>query len=66
VVNANADASLASVRVVRAESGAARSRVLASVYRAYGRAHLDTGVVARQSKWGLTTLTDPCGRPVSR
>ncbi|MBV8118226.1 MAG: hypothetical protein JOZ01_09620 [Candidatus Eremiobacteraeota bacterium] len=65
VVNANADASLGSVRVVHAAGDAERDRALATVNRAFGRAHPDTSVVARQSKWGLTTFTDPCGRPVT-
>ncbi|MGA8532939.1 MAG: hypothetical protein WB615_02385 [Candidatus Tumulicola sp.] len=64
VVNANADSSLASVRVIEARSLAARNKVLGTVYRAFGTVRGDSDVVARQSKWGLTTLTDPCGRPV--
>lgn len=65
VVNANADGTLAAVRLIRAAGHAARYEALATVHRAFGPAHPDAGLVARQSKWGLTTWTDPCGRPVT-
>jgi hypothetical protein len=65
VVNANADSTLASVRVVNATNHLARDQALATVYHTFGAVHLDTDVVARESKWGLATWTDRCGRPIT-
>jgi hypothetical protein len=65
VLNANADSSLASVRVVKAANGASSREALSAIYRAFGSVRADTDLVARSSKWGLATWTDRCGRPVT-
>jgi hypothetical protein len=64
VVASNADASLASVRVVKAPNAIARREALHDVHGALGPVQRDASVVAHQSKWGLTTWTDRCGNPV--
>ncbi len=65
VVTSNADSTLASVHFVDGASVAARRQALVTMYRAFGTIHVDTGLVARSSKWGLATWTDRCGRPVT-
>jgi hypothetical protein len=65
VVNANADSSLASVRIVNSPNAGATRAVLAAIHRAFGNVRADNGLVAQSTKWGLATLTDRCGRPVS-
>ncbi|HXF35352.1 MAG TPA: hypothetical protein VN603_12335 [Candidatus Acidoferrales bacterium] len=65
VVTSNVDTSLASVEIVKAPNAAARSRAVDDAIHAFGPVKRDTRVMTRQSKWGLTTLTDPCGRPVA-
>lgn len=65
VVTSNVDTSLASVEIVKAPNAAARSRAVDDAIHSFGSVRRDTRVMTRQSKWGLTTLTDPCGRPVA-
>ena len=65
VVTSNVDTSLASVEIVKAPNPAARSRAVDDAIHAFGPVKRDTRIMTRQSKWGLTTLTDPCGRPVA-
>lgn len=65
VVTSNVDTSLDSVEIVKAPSASARSRAVDDAIHLFGPVRRDTRVMARQSKWGLTTLTDPCGRPVA-
>ncbi len=64
LVTSNADASLASARVLSATDLAAAGKAVAQVTREFGPMRTDTRVVERPNKWGLTTLTDPCGRPL--
>ncbi len=64
VVTANVDGSLASVEIVNEPNLAAGTRAIDDAVHAFGPVRRDSHVVARQSKWGLATLTDPCGRPV--
>jgi hypothetical protein len=66
VVTSNIDTSLASVEIVKAPTAAARGRAVDDAIHLFGPVRRDTRVIARQSKWGLTTLTDPCGRPTTR
>lgn len=65
VVTSNVDTSLASVEIVKAPSASTRSRAVDDAIHSFGPVRRDTRVMTRQSKWGLTTLTDPCGRPVA-
>ncbi|HEY1977187.1 MAG TPA: hypothetical protein VGG89_11600 [Candidatus Baltobacteraceae bacterium] len=65
VVTSNVDSSLASVEIVKAPNAEARSRAVDDAIHSFGAVRRDTRVVTRQSKWGLSTLTDPCGRPVA-
>ena len=65
VVTSNADSTLASASVVNAANAASRREALAAIYRAFGKIHVDTDLVARSSKWGLATWTDRCGRPAA-
>jgi len=65
VVTSNADSSLASVEIVRAPNAAARARAVDDAIHWFGPVRRDARVMTRSSKWGLTTLTDPCGRPVA-
>jgi hypothetical protein len=64
LLTSNADSTLASVHV-RDSNEAVRRDVLKDVYRTFGSIHIDTDVVARTSKWGLTTWADRCGRPIT-
>jgi hypothetical protein len=66
VVTSNVDTSLASVEIVKAPNGAVRERAVDDAIHVFGPVRRDTRVITRQSKWGLTTLTDPCGRPIAR
>lgn len=65
LITGNADGSLASVHVRNAVNDAVRRDVLRDVYRTFGTIHIDTETVARSNKWGLTTWTDRCGRPIT-
>ncbi len=65
LLTSNADSTLASVHVRGATTELARREVVRDVYRTFGVMHVDTDVVARTSKWGLTTWTDRCGRPIT-
>lgn len=65
LLTSNADSSLASVHVRNAPSESVRRDVLRDVDRTFGTIHIDTETVARSSKWGLTTWTDRCGRPIT-
>jgi hypothetical protein len=65
VVTSNVDTSLASVEIVKAPNAAVRSRAVDDAIHVFGAVRRDARVMTRQSKWGLTTLTDPCGRPVA-
>ncbi|MEO7201036.1 MAG: hypothetical protein ABI431_00305 [Candidatus Tumulicola sp.] len=60
-VIANADASLAEVDLADGSS-TGRQSALREAYKAFGKPHSDTIVHSIQSKWGLTTLVDRCGR----
>lgn len=65
LLTSNSDSSLASVHVRNAANDAIRRDVLRDVYRTFGAIHIDTETVARSNKWGLTTWTDRCGRPIT-
>jgi hypothetical protein len=65
LLTSNADSSLASVHVRKAASESVRRDVLRDVYRTFGVIHIDTETIARTTKWGLTTWTDRCGRPIT-
>jgi hypothetical protein len=65
VVQANADGSPASIIVVRAPNDDARAKALDAAHHAFGAPHRDGQMMQRTSKWGITTLADACGRPVS-
>ena len=65
LLTSNADSSLASVHLRGPATELERRQVLRDVYRTFGVMHVDTDVVARTSKWGLTTWTDRCGRPIT-
>ena len=65
LLTSNADSSLASVHVRGATNDMDRRDVLKDVYRTFGAIRIDTSVIARTSKWGLTTWTDRCGRPIT-
>jgi len=65
VVTSNVDTSLASVEIVKAPNAEARLRSVDDAIHSFGPVRRGTRVMARQSKWGLSTLTDPCGRPVA-
>ena len=64
VVQANADRTLASILIVRAPDDDARAKAFEDARKAFGDPHPDTRTQSRQFKWGLTQLTDMCGRPV--
>jgi hypothetical protein len=64
VVTSNVDQSLASVEIVKAPDRATAARAVDDAVHQFGPLRRDSHVVLRQSKWGLSTLTDPCGRPV--
>ena len=66
VVTSNIDQSLASVEIVNAPDRAAASRAVDDAVHEFGPVRRDSHVEVRQSKWGLSTVTDPCGRPVPR
>jgi ABC-type Fe3+-hydroxamate transport system substrate-binding protein len=65
LIDTNADASLASVTVVRAPNDTARVQALDDVLRHFGPARRDTRTFQRQARLGLSTVTDACGRPVT-
>ena len=65
LLTGNSDSSLASVHVRSAPNEAIRRDVLRDVYRTFGVIRIDTETVARSNKWGLTTWTDRCGRPIT-
>ena len=65
VVSANADGTLATVAVAGATAARDRAAALREALRVFGPVRRDTEIVARQSKWGLVTWTDRCGRPQS-
>jgi hypothetical protein len=64
VVTSNIDQSLASVEIVKAPDPAAAARAVDDAIHEFGPVRRDNNVEMRQSKWGLSTMTDPCGRPV--
>ena len=64
VVTSNLDSSLASVEIVTAPDEASRRKAVDDAIHYFGPVRRDTRVTTRQSRWGLSTLTDPCGRPV--
>ena len=65
VVTSNINQSLASVEIVGgAPDRAAAARAVDDAIHEFGPVRRDGHVVVRQSKWGLSTMTDPCGRPV--
>ena len=65
LLTSNSDSSLASVHVRGVSGDPVRRDVLKDVYRTFGTIRIDTSVIARTSKWGLTTWTDRCGRPIT-
>jgi hypothetical protein len=65
VVTSNSDASLAGVEIVKAPDAATRAKAIDDAIHFFGPVRRDTRVMTRQSRWGLATLTDPCGRPVA-
>ncbi|MGR4065087.1 MAG: hypothetical protein ACLQPV_06530 [Vulcanimicrobiaceae bacterium] len=65
VLHANADAKLGSIEVASAPDPAQRAAALADVQKTFGPAHPDDRVMQRPGKWGLSVLTDPCGRVVT-
>ena len=64
VITSNADGTLASVDIIKAANAAARAKAVDDAVHYFGPVHRDTRVMVRQSKWGLSVLTDSCGRPV--
>jgi hypothetical protein len=63
-VSANMDASLAEVDVSGGTDDERRAATR-SAYRAFGEPKVDTVVRPVQSKWGLNTWVDRCGRTVT-
>ena len=64
VVTSNIDQSLASVEIVNAPDRTAAARAVDDAVHEFGPVRRDSRVEVRQSKWGLSTMTDRCGRPV--
>jgi hypothetical protein len=64
VVTSNIDQTLASVEIVKAPDRTAAARAVDDAIHEFGPVRRDSHVEVRQSKWGLSTITDPCGRPV--
>jgi hypothetical protein len=64
VVTSNVDQTLASVEIVTAPDRASAARAVDDAVHEFGPVRRDSHVEVRQSKWGLSTMTDPCGRPV--
>jgi hypothetical protein len=65
VVTSNVDGTLAAVDVVHAPSAAVREKAVDDAIHYFGAVRRDTRVMQRQGRWGLSMLTDPCGRPVA-
>ncbi|MDE2482217.1 MAG: hypothetical protein KGN02_08500 [bacterium] len=64
VVQSNLDGSAASIVVVRAPNDDVRTKAFQDAVKFFGEPHPDTRTQLRQYKWGLTQMTDMCGRPV--
>ncbi len=62
-LTANADGSLARVDVTGGTQDE-KNDATQDVYRAFGQPQIDTNVHPIQSKWGLNTWMDRCGRTV--
>lgn len=65
VVSSNADGSLASIAIVGEASRENRTRALEEAEQRFGPIRRDDRTTTRVSKWGITVLTDPCGRPIT-
>jgi hypothetical protein len=63
-VQANADATVASIVVVRAPDDATRMRAFGDARRDFGNPSPDTRTREQGIKDGLAQVTDYCGRPV--
>lgn len=64
VVQANLDGTAASIVIVRSPNDDVRAKAFQDAVKFFGEPHPDTRTMTRQYKWGLTQLTDMCGRPV--
>ncbi len=64
VVQANLDATPAAIVVVNAPSDDVRAKAFQDAVKIFGVPRPDERTQVRQFKWGLTQLTDMCGRPV--
>jgi hypothetical protein len=62
VLHANADAKLGTIEVASAPDVTQRAAALADIEKTFGPPHPDNRVMQRPGKWGLSVLTDPCGR----
>lgn len=65
IVQANVDATLGSIVLARAPDAAAGAEAVADAQRIFGDVQPDTRRMNRPNKWGVPTITDPCGRPLS-
>lgn len=64
VVQANLDGTAASITVVKSPDDDVRTKAFQDAVKFFGTPRPDTRTQTRQYKWGLTQLTDMCGRPV--
>lgn len=65
MLQANIDGTLGSLTIVHAPDREAQAKAVEDVEKAFGLPHRDSRVVTHQSKWGLPSTTDACGRPVN-
>lgn len=63
-IEANANATLASVVLVNAPNASAGALAIKDVERTFGDPSPDPRTIERPWKLGLTQLTDPCGRVI--
>ena len=65
IVQANVDATLGTIVIVRAPDDAARARAIAEAQSIFGRLEPDNRRMNTPNKWGFPVITDPCGRPLT-
>lgn len=65
MLQANIDGSTAAITIVRAPDRDAQDKAVEEARKIFGLPHPDERTEQHTSKWGITEVTDPCGRPVA-
>ena len=65
LLQANIDGTPGTITIVHAPDPDARDKAVEEARKIFGAPHPDTRTEQHTNKWGITGVSDPCGRPVA-